>query len=123
MTDFDRLKSRYRRFIEERDWEQFHTPKNAAIAVSVEAGELLELFLWHDNLDADRIGEDDELVERIRSEVADVVIYCLSIAIHLDFDLLAAVEEKLDENEERFDDDTSAEITEELQRWTRSDDS
>lgn len=121
MTDLIDLKARYREFIAARDWEPFHTPKNAAVAVSVEAGELLELFQWHDNLDAERIRADEELVAAVRDEVADVVIYSLSLAISLDFDLVDAVEEKLEENEKRFDAERSAEITETLDEWTRDD--
>jgi NTP pyrophosphatase (non-canonical NTP hydrolase) len=117
MPEFKELSDRYAKFIKSRDWEQFHTPKNAAVAISVEAGELLECFLWHDNLDATRIQENPELMDAIRAEVADVLIYCMSLGLQLDIDLLEAIEEKLEQNEERFDEDRSTEIRENLQRW------
>lgn len=119
MTTFEEQKTRYQEFIELRDWDQFHTPRNAAAALSVEAGELLELFLWHDNLDAERVKEDSQLMEEIRGELADILIYCLSLSMQLDIDLSQAVSEKLDENETRFDLETADEITKELQRWQR----
>lgn len=113
------LQEQYREFLDERGWTEFHTPKNVAAAVSVEAAELLELFQWHDNLDADRVREDPDLVAGVRDEVADVVIYCLSMADRLDFDLAAAVADKLDRNEDRFDPDNAREVSEDLQRWQR----
>lgn len=115
MSDLSELQERYAKFVAERDWEQFHTPKNAAEAVSIEAAELLELFQWHDNLDADRISEDEKLVSEVKAETADVVIYCLSLANQLDYDLTQAVAEKLEDDESRFDMETAQEITERLQ--------
>ena len=117
MARFKKLVRRYESFIESRGWSKFHTPKNVASAISVEANELLELFLWHSDLDADRIKQDEELVDAIQSEVADVVIYCMSLSIYLDFDLLTALEEKLEENEERFDNEQSAKLTKQLEEY------
>jgi NTP pyrophosphatase (non-canonical NTP hydrolase) len=117
--DLAQLQDRYAEFIKERDWEQFHTPQNVAMALSVEANELLECFLWHDNLPSDRIAENSELVAEVEEEIADVLIYSLSMAIQLDIDILEAVERKLDANEDRFDQHQAAEITERLEAWQR----
>jgi len=119
MTVLDDLQDRYREFVAARDWNQFHTPKNLAEAISIEANELLEVFLWHDNYDAETIREDSELKSRVEEEVADVVIYSIAIATQLDIDLVDAVEAKMDDNERRFDEESAAEITEDLQRWQR----
>ena len=119
MTTLEDLEERYQEFITERDWNQFHTPKNLAEAISIEASELLEVFLWHDNYDPEAIKQDQKLKSQVEKELADVVIYCLGIATQLDIDLVSAVESKMDDNEQRFDDDSSADITEELQRWQR----
>ncbi|TKX79177.1 nucleotide pyrophosphohydrolase [Halorubrum sp. SD626R] len=119
MVSFNDLEDRYQDFVSERDWEQFHTPKNLAEAISIEANELLEIFLWHDNHDAETIKEDSELKARVEEELADVVIYSIAIATQLDIDLVDAVEAKMDDNERRFDEDTAAEMTEDLQRWQR----
>lgn len=111
------LQDRYVAFLDERGWREFHTPKSVAAAVSVEAAELLELFQWHDDLPAERVADDPALVADAREEVADVVIYCLSMADQLDFDLEAAVAEKLADNAERFDAERAREIRTELERW------
>ncbi|MCD2204515.1 MazG-like family protein [Halobacterium sp. KA-6] len=81
----------------------------------IEASELLECFLWHDNLDAEDFANDKKLVDNVEEELADVVIYCLGMTSTLDVDLEEAVERKLAANEQRFDETPSFE-----QRLTRS---
>ena len=90
------------------------------MAISVEANELLELFLWFDNPATTRIKEDEELYEDIREEVADILIYCLSLAIQMDIDLQQVVEEKMEANESRFDQETVRAINDELEKWQDS---
>jgi NTP pyrophosphatase (non-canonical NTP hydrolase) len=119
MTSLEDLTERYKEFIIDRNWDQFHTPKNLAEAISVEANELLEVFLWHDNHGAEMVKKHPELKERVEEELADVVIYSIAIATQLDIDLVDAVESKMDDNETRFDEDTAAEMTKDLQRWQR----
>lgn len=120
MSDgIEALQSRYASFVEERDWEQYHTPQNIATALSVEANELLECFLWHDNVSADEISADQELMNYIEEELADVVIYALGMAEQLDMNLLDVVEAKLKANEERFDEERVADIEANLERWQR----
>jgi len=114
---WEQLRDRYDGFLDNRDWHQFHTPQNVAMALSVEANELLELFLWFDNPETERVMADAELADDIRDEVADILIYCFALAIQMDIDLLEAVEEKLEANESRFDEERAQEINEELQRW------
>ena len=74
MTTLEDLEERYQEFITERDWNQFHTPKNLAEAISIEASELLEVFLWHDNYDPEAIKQDQKLKSQVEKELADVVI-------------------------------------------------
>ena len=119
MTSFEELQERYQKFVMTRDWNQFHTPKNLAEAISIEASELLEVFLWHDNHSSEEICQDEELKTRIEEELADVVIYSIAIATQLDIDLVDAVDTKMDDNERRFDEDTAEGMTEDLQRWQR----
>ena len=116
-TDFGALRERIRHSIDTRSWQRFHTPKNLSMAIAVEAAELMEPFQWHDSHDAAAVGDDDELVAAVEEELADVVIYCISLANQLDIDLLEAVSDKLDENERRFDDTGTAEFVENLDRW------
>jgi NTP pyrophosphatase (non-canonical NTP hydrolase) len=94
----EELIKRLRAFRDERDWSQFHTPKDLAISVSVEANELLELFQWrHADLPLDA-----ELAEQIAAEAADVLIYLALLSDRVGFDLIDAANRKVDENERRF---------------------
>lgn len=97
-TALDHLVERLRRFRDERNWSQFHTPKDLAISVNVEAGELLELFQWRPQTEV----PDPGLVENVKSEVADVFLYLLLLCDRLDVDLLQAANEKVNQNEIRF---------------------
>lgn len=69
--------------------------------IAIEASKLMEVYQWDTDMSADEVRVDAESVERIREEVADVLIYCMDLAIELDIDLLEAVEEKLETNENR----------------------
>jgi len=80
-------------FVEERRWQQFHTPKNLSMSVAIEAAELMELFQWSDDVDV-----NEEILDRVKEEVADVVIYCLALANALDIDLSRAVRDKVAAN-------------------------
>ena len=113
--DLTRLQTRYRRFIAERDWGKYHTPKSTAMSVAIEAGELLELFQWHDNLEAEEY--DEEVRAAVREELADVVIYAMSLAEQFDIDLQAAVADMLEANRSRFDDERVEAINQRLDRW------
>jgi NTP pyrophosphatase (non-canonical NTP hydrolase) len=84
-----------RGFNRDRDWEQFHTPKDLAMALSVEASELLELFLW-------RRDGDLPPAERLAEELGDVLITLTNLASRLDVDLMAAAEAKLALNGRRY---------------------
>jgi len=99
MTDAEttvaELRAEVHRFADARDWHQFHTPKNLAASIAIEAAELLEHFQWADSLPPDRI---EEVVE----ELADVVIYCLTMANQLNVDLGQAVRQKLVRNDAKY---------------------
>ena len=113
------LQSRQEKFIEERDWNKFHTPKSLAMAISVESNELLELFQWHDNLSAEAYAEDSEIRDDVKDELADILIYSLSMASAFDLDLSEVIETKIEKNEQRFDLTESEEIRKELSKWKR----
>ncbi len=89
-------------FRREREWEQFHLPKELATALSIEAGELLELFLWREHETHDEVKSDPERMERIREEVADVLIYLMFLSHDLGIDLPAAIASKLAKNQEKY---------------------
>ena len=99
-SDFQRLRALVRSFVAERDWDQFHTPKNLSSALSVEAAELLEHFQWLQHGRAEELGPD-KLVE-VRHEMADVLVYLVRLADKLDVDLMAAVAEKMVLNRAKY---------------------
>ena len=95
------LQARLRDFATERDWEQFHTPKNLAMALAGEVGELLEIFQWLTPEQASEVMQGDRAND-VEDELADVLIYLVRLADVLDVDLPAAAENKLDRNDKRF---------------------
>ena len=99
-TQLNELMLRVRQFAAERDWEQFHTPKNLAMALVAEAGELAAEFQWLTA--AQSAAPDARQMERIRAESADVLIYLVRLADELRFDLLTAAAAKIEENERRY---------------------
>ena len=95
-----RMRDLMRVFVDERDWDQFHTPKNLSAALLVEAAELLEHFQWLKDGRADELGPD-KLVQ-VRHEMADVLLYLVRLADKLDVDLMAAVQEKMVLNRAKY---------------------
>ncbi|MEU6341959.1 nucleotide pyrophosphohydrolase [Streptomyces sp. NPDC046977] len=100
--DLHALQRRLAAFAAARHWEGYHTPKNLAVALSVEASELLEIFQWLTPEEAARVMEDPESAHRVRDEAADVLAYLLQFCEVLGVDLLAALSAKIDRNEGRF---------------------
>jgi NTP pyrophosphatase (non-canonical NTP hydrolase) len=96
------LQRRLAEFAAARRWQPFHTPKNLAVALSVEASELLEIFQWLTPEQADAVMDDPESAHRVRDEVADVTAYLLQFCEVLGIDVLAALSAKIDRNEVRF---------------------
>ena len=91
LTVLQTIKDALDRFNADRDWSQFHTPKDLAMALNVEAAELLELFLWKRT--------DEELdIERLAQELSDVLITTLNLASRLQIDLAAATQDKIADN-------------------------
>lgn len=84
---------RIKKFRDDRDWQQFHTPSNLAKAISIEAGELLEEFLW-DN--------DNFNLQNVKEELADVMIYCIHMANALDVNIEDIINMKMDKNEMKY---------------------
>lgn len=119
-NDLQRLQRKQEEFIQSRDWEQFHTPKSIAMAISIEANELLELFQWHDNLSAAAYEDRPEIQTAVEEELADVLIYVLSMASVFEIDLDEAVAAKLEANSDRFDEANAAAIRRDLAEWQRS---
>jgi NTP pyrophosphatase (non-canonical NTP hydrolase) len=102
-TTVQELKRLLRRFRDERDWEQFHDLKNLAEAISVEASELLELFLWKNSPEIKRSAKSDRRLRKaMHEELADVFCFCLNFANSAEIDVTQAVRSKLETNKKRY---------------------
>jgi len=101
MTDLERLAEAAVRFRDERDWKQFHRPKDQAIGLSLEAGEVLEHFLWKDDARIEAYLQGEGKAE-LRKELADVMIYLLIMSHDLGIDLPQAVLDKIEENGRKY---------------------
>ncbi|MFH8366612.1 nucleotide pyrophosphohydrolase [Streptomyces sp. NPDC018031] len=101
-TDVPGLQRRLAAFAAARDWQPFHTPKNLAAALSVEASELVEIFQWLTPEESARVMDHPETAHRVEDEVADVLAYLLQFCGVLGIDPLAALSAKIDRNEQRF---------------------
>lgn len=100
MTDLTSLRDELRRFADERDWDQFHSPKNLASALAVEAAELLEPFQWLTQEESRALSPDQ--CDSVRKELADVLIYLVRLADKLDVDLIEAARDKIAENTTKY---------------------
>jgi dCTP diphosphatase len=96
----DELQKEIRRFRDDRGWEKFHNPASLAAAINVEAGELLELFLWKDAEESLKFARENG--DRVSDELADIMIFTINLANRLDIDLEAAIETKMALNARRF---------------------
>lgn len=102
-TNIQKLKDLAGNFRDERDWKQFHNPKDLAEAISIEAGELLELFLWQSKEDiSKKIAENPEYLDKIKDELADVIITSMNFANSLDLDISEIVEAKIEKNNKKY---------------------
>lgn len=97
MDKLEKLKNKVLKFIDDRDWDQFHSPDNLAKSISIEAAELLECFQW---------GNEYEL-EAVTDEMADVFIYLLDLANKLNVDLIDIADKKIDKNALKYPVDKS----------------
>ena len=102
MSEIGDLAIRLRDFAQARDWERFHTPKNLASALSVEASELLEIFQWMTPEESSDASNNESTLIGIKDECADVFIYLVRIADILGVDIIAEANAKIDRNEYRF---------------------
>jgi NTP pyrophosphatase (non-canonical NTP hydrolase) len=96
MSEINNLLDRLRVFATDRDWEQFHSPKNISMALAVEASELLEHFQWM--TEADSRALDPEQKAEVADEVADVFLYILRLCDQMDIDLIKTANQKIDKN-------------------------
>src|SRR5438094_2799749 len=89
-TTIAELRELVRRFVDERDWRQFHSPKNLSMSLAIEAAELMEHFQWIDIAESRAIAGNTEKLAEVRDEIADVLCYLIALANELDVDLALA---------------------------------
>jgi len=101
-TTVAELKRKILDFARERDWEQFHAPKNLSMALAAEAGELMEHFLWDSPEKSKLVVQDPNKRVKISEELADVIIYALEFANMAQIDVAAAIENKMQLNAKKY---------------------
>ncbi|MBT7557906.1 nucleotide pyrophosphohydrolase [Candidatus Woesearchaeota archaeon] len=99
--DIKQIQIQLSKFANERDWDQFHNPKNLAMALSVEASELVEIFQWLTPEQSEEIMESSES-EHVKEEIADILIYLIRIADKLNVDLESSISEKIIKNRNKY---------------------
>jgi dCTP diphosphatase len=100
--DLDKLAGRIADFCDARDWNQYHNPKNISMSVAIEAAELMEIFQWLTLDESSEAALSDDERKRVEEEVADIVIYCIRMSQIMHFNLLEAVNKKIDKNEIKY---------------------
>lgn len=100
ILDMHELVEKLRTFAKERDWEKFHSPKNLAMALSVEVSEIVELFQWLTEEESYKL--DPEKLERLKEEIGDVMIYLTKLADKFGIDPIVAAKKKIEINEKKY---------------------
>jgi dCTP diphosphatase len=100
--NIEEIRKKLALFAEERNWDQFHTPKNLSMALAVEAAELLEIFQWLTDEQSKAIVDNETELALVRQEIADVFIYLTRLADKLGVDIEKAVLDKIAENERKY---------------------
>ena len=107
-TNIQDLKEVIKKFRDDRDWQKFHNPKDIAEAISIEASELLQLFLWKNKEEIkEKMEFNAGFFEEIKKELADVVIFCINFANTTGIDITEAVLKKINNNNEKYSIDKS----------------
>ena len=105
-TPIQELKDLLLEFREKREWKQFHNPKDLAEAISIEASELLELFLWKTKEEINsELNKNSKYKKEIEDELADVVSFCFNFANSIDIDISIAVKNKIEKNNKKYTED------------------
>lgn len=101
-TTIAALKERVKQFVDDRDWAKYHNPKDVAVSITIEAAELVEIFQWVKDSEQDKVTGDSAKMRKLKDELADVLIYCVSLANVLDIDIGQAVFQKIAKNEGKY---------------------
>ena len=101
-TSIQQLKDKIKEFVKERDWEQYHSPKNLSMSLSVEAAELMEHFQWLTSEQSHQLKDDPIKKAELEEELADIAVYLLNLCNVLDVDLSEAIRNKMAQNSEKY---------------------
>lgn len=101
-TTLQELRELVQVFVEARDWEQYHNPKNLALSIAIEAAEIMERFQWLSQEESKASIRDPDQRRLVEDELADVMIYCFALANQAEIDISLAVQSKLSRNEGRY---------------------
>ncbi|MFH7860304.1 MAG: nucleotide pyrophosphohydrolase [Candidatus Aenigmatarchaeota archaeon] len=101
-TTINELKKEVKVFIKKRDWEKYHNLKDLAESICIEAAELLEIFQWRNSEEIEKLMENEKFKIRISEEIADIIIYLLSMSENAKIDITKAVLNKIKKNEEKY---------------------
>ena len=102
LLDLDKIQKYSQEFVKSRDWDQYHTPRNIAIGLAVEAAELMELFQWLSDEQSFKVQNAPEKLEKIADELGDIFHYLIRISSLLKIDLNKAFWDKMKKNEEKY---------------------
>jgi dCTP diphosphatase len=100
--DLEKLNRDIEHFVHERDWDQFHSVKNLAMALSVESSELLEIFQWQTEASSNVVKNDPQVMSKVEDEVADIFLYLMRILNKTEIDLEKAVRNKMKKNADKY---------------------
>ena len=100
--DIPKIQARLEEFASERDWDQYHSPKNLSMALSVEASELMEIFQWVGAEESRKVVDHPDKLGQVEAEIADICIYAIRLAGVIGIDLETAIDQKIDQNIEKY---------------------
>ena len=101
-TTIFQLKSLIDSFVDERDWKQFHSPKNLSMSISIESSELMELFQWLSLEEAKEVMKAGDIRDNAIDEIADVLIYAIAFCIRNNIDISGAIKQKMEKNAKKY---------------------
>tara|TARA_B100000959_G_C14993875_1_gene629236 strand:+ start:2607 stop:2978 length:372 start_codon:yes stop_codon:yes gene_type:complete len=96
------LKEMFKKFRDDRNWKQFHTPKNLAQAISIESNELMEEFLWKTDEEIEGLFQEEEFRQKVSHELADILAFCINFANVMNIDVTQAINEKMTHNQKKY---------------------
>lgn len=101
-TTIAEIKNLIEKFVVQRDWAQFHSPKNLSMAISIEAAELMDLFKWHTESESIEIMRRADIRSAVSDEIADIIIYCLAFANRNEIDIAKGIKRKIRKNRSKY---------------------